>query len=113
MFDKPIFTYIGMGLAVVAMVFGVVKPDWANIAWTIASVLGFGSVAALRTFIDSKGWKTYAVFVVTVVLAGAQAFNWITPEQYQALMVVFAPIIAMTTQQALAKSPTSTVPKVK
>ena len=109
---KPIFSYIGMLIAVVAMVLGVVKPDFASYAWTIAGVLGFGSVSLLRTFIDSKGWKTHAVFVVVGIGALLQVFGVITPESYQTLLIVFAPITGVTMQQALAKSPNSTVTKI-
>ena len=113
MFEKPIFTYIGMVLAVIAMALGVIKPDWAVFAWTVAGILGFGSVAALRTMIDSKGWKTYAIFVVVGIGALLQIFGVITPDTFQMIMVVFAPITGLTMQNALAKSPTSTVPAIK
>ena len=111
MFDKPIFTYIGMALAAVAMILGVVKPEWAVFAWTIAGVLGFGSIAALRSMIDSSGWKTYAIFVVIGIGALLQIFGVIAPETYQAIMIVFAPITGLTVQQALAKS-SATIPKI-
>ena len=112
MFNKPFFTYLGMAIAALAMVFGVIKPDWSGIAWTVAGVLGFGSVAALRSMIDSSGWKTYAIAVIMIPLSLLQAFNVITPEVFQALVAVFAPLTLITTQQALAKSPTSSVPTV-
>lgn len=111
MFDKPFFTYLGMGIAVAAMVLGVIEPDWANIAWTVAAVFGFGSVASLRTMIDSKGWKTYAIAVFMIVASLLQVAKVITPETFQALVVVFAPLTGLTVQQSLAKS-TSSVPKV-
>jgi len=113
MFEKPIFTYVGMALAFVAMLLGVVKPDWAVFAWTVAGILGFGSVSALRTMIDSKGWKTHAIFVVVGISALLQIFGAITPEVFQSILVVFAPITGLTMQQALAKSPTSSVPTIK
>ena len=110
--DKPIYSYIGMALAVVAIVASVVMPDYASLMWTVAGVLGYGSIAALRAQIDSKGWKTTATFVVVVVLSGLQLFSVITPEMYQLLLAAFAPIIGMTFQQALAKSPTASVMKI-
>ena len=74
---KPIFAYVGMVLAVIAVVLGVIKPEWASIAWMIAGVLGFGSFDLLRSFIDSKGWKTHAIFVVVGLGALAQIFGLI------------------------------------
>jgi len=108
---KPIFVYIGMALAAIAMVLGVIKPEWASYAWTVAGFLGFGSIDLLRSLIDSKGWKTHAVFIVVGLSTLAQLVGWITPEVYQAILVVFAPIIGITFQQALAKSSAS-VPKL-
>jgi hypothetical protein len=111
MFNNPIFSYVGFVLGVVAMAFGVLKPEWADYAWTAAGILGFGSVSLLRAKIDSEGWKTHAIFVVVGVGALLQIFGVIAPEHYQALMVVFAPLTGVTMQQALVKS-TASVPKI-
>ena len=111
MFNNPIFSYIGLGVACAAVVLGVIMPEWAVVAWTVAGVLGYGSVASIRTFIDSKGWKTYAIFFVILVSAGLEIFAVITPELFQALIVAFAPITGITLQQSLAKS-SSSFPKV-
>lgn len=111
--DKPIFSYIGMALAVTAVVFTVILPDYAAFLWTIAGLLGYGSVAALRSMVDSKGWKTAGVFVVIVGLTLLQWFNVITPDLYKLLLAAFAPVIGITVQQALAKSPTASVPQLK
>lgn len=110
--DKPIFSYIGMVLAVTAVVFTVVLPDYTTFLWTMAGLLGYGSVAALRGLIDSKGWKTTATFVVIVGLTLLQWFNVITPDLYKLLLAGFAPVIGITVQQALAKS-SSSVPQIK
>jgi hypothetical protein len=105
-------SYIGMLIAVVAIVLGVVMPDYSAVAWTVAGVLGYGSVAALRTQIDSAGYKTYIVFGITIVLMGLQMFNVLPAETVQALFVAFAPVTGITVQQALAKS-SATVKKLK
>lgn len=110
--DKPIFSYIGMLLAVVAIASTVVFPDYSAFIWTIAGILGFGSVAALRSFIDSKGWKTTATFVVIVALSALQWFGVIPPEWYKLLLAAFGPVIGITMQQAMAKSPSSSVSKI-
>ena len=102
--DKPIFTYIGMALAVVAMVLGVVLPEYANYAWTVAALLGFGSVTVLRQYIESKGYKTVGLFAVVIVITALQLFGVVTPEIYQSLMAIFLPLFGITYQQALSKA---------
>lgn len=110
-FKKPIFTYIGMFLAVLAMIAGAFWPEYSGILWTVAGALGVGSVAALRTLIDSKGWKTYAIAVIYGGLAALQALGILDAATVQILYAVFAPLLGITLQQALAKSSAS-VPKV-
>jgi hypothetical protein len=102
--DKPIFTYVGMVLAVAAMVMTVLLPQYADFMWTIAAILGFGSVAALRTYIDAKGWKTYGLFGVVIILSIAQWVGWMTPEVYNSLMALFLPLFGITYQQAQTKA---------
>ena len=111
--DKPIFSYIGMALAVVAIVFTVILPEYAAFIWTLAGLLGYGSGATLRKSIDSKGWKTTATFAVIVVLSILQWFGVITPDLYKLLLAAFTPVLGITFQQALAKSPTASVPRLK
>lgn len=102
-------SYVGMVLAVAAIVAGVFFPDYSGVVWTLAGVFGFGSVAALRSHIDSQGWKTYGAFIVVLALTALQIFGILTPENVHALFVVLGPVVGITVQQALAKSPTSTV----
>ncbi len=110
---KPIFAYVGMTLAAAAMILGVILPEYATYAWTVAGLLGFGSIDLLRTFIGSKGWKTHAVFAIVGLGALLQIIGVITPETYQSILVVFVPITGVTMQQAMAKDPTSSVPQIK
>ena len=111
MFNNPILSYVGFGLGCVAIVLSVIEPDWGSVLWVVAGVLGFGSVAALRSFIDAKGIKTYAIFAVICVCSVLQIMNVISMELYQMLIVGFAPLTGITMQQALAKSSAS-VPKI-
>ena len=65
-------TYAMFFGALASYVVGII-PDFlwtAETGLSIAAMLGFGSVAALRTFIKEKGWKTYA-FTFGGVLASA------------------------------------------
>ena len=111
MFNNPIFSYIGFGLGCLAIVLSIIEPDWGSVLWVVAGVLGFGSVASLRAFIDSKGIKTYAIFAVIAISSVLQIMNVISLEMYQMIIVAFAPLTGITMQQALAKSSAS-VPKV-
>ena len=110
--SNPIYSYIGMLVAVVAIVSGVLFPEYLATLWAIGGFFGFGSIAAVRTMIDSKGWKTHAVFAVVAVLSVLQLLGVVTPDVYNALIIAFAPVTGITLQQALAKSATSSVPKV-
>ena len=111
MFNNPILSYVGFGLGAIAIVLSVIMPEWGSVLWVIAGVLGFGSVAELRKFIDAKGYKTYVIFAVICVCSVLQIMNVISLELYQILIVAFAPLTGVTMQQALAKS-SSSVPKV-
>lgn len=102
--DKPVFTYVGMALAVVAIAMGVLLPDYANVIWGIAALLGFGSFTALRTYVDSNGLKTKGLFAVVVILTLLQWTGVVTPEVYDMLMVAFMPLFGITYQQAQAKA---------
>jgi predicted LPLAT superfamily acyltransferase len=102
--SKSLLSYIGFGLAVLAVVLGVVKPEWSDIAWLVAGVLGYGSIELVRAQVDSQGWKTMAILIVVGILAVLQVLAVITPEIFQALIIAFAPITGITVQQSLAKA---------
>ena len=110
---NPIFIYVGVFLAVAAMVMGIVLPEYASYAWTIAALLGVGSVEVLRQLIDSKGWKTHAAIFVIVASGVAQLAGWIDQATFYQIFGVFAPITGLGIFQALAKSPTSNVQPLK
>jgi hypothetical protein len=52
----------------------------AEIAWSIAGLLGFGSIAALRAFIDSKGAKTYVLVGLGILNSLLYAFGVYSPD---------------------------------
>ena len=107
MFDSKIAIYIGFILAVAAIALGVVKPEWSGTAWTIAAILGYGTPAAARKFIDSKGWLTYTIGVVVLVLVILQISNIITMQTFVDLMVAFSPLTGLSYAKAIANSPAS------
>ncbi len=112
MFQNPIYTYIGFALAVIAIVLGVIEPAYSTIAWTIAAVFGFGSASLARKFIDSKGWVTHTIGIVVGGLVILQLLGVITPDQFQGLMVAFAPLTGIGMVKALGNSPSSSFPKL-
>jgi hypothetical protein len=109
---NPILIYVGMFLAVAGMVLGIVMPEYASYAWTFAALLGVGSAEVLRQIIDSKGWKTHAAIAVIVLSGVAQLAGWIDQATFYKIFGVFAPVTGLGIYQALAKSPTSNVPKL-
>lgn len=113
MFNSPILPYVGMVLALLAIVATQIFPDYAGIIWTIAGFFGVGSLAALRTFIDSKGLKTYVLFGSVAICCVLSWLSVITVELALTIIGLILPVVGITMHQALAKSPTSTVPKIK
>ncbi len=112
MFQNPIYTYIGFFMAVIAITLGVIAPEYSTIAWTVAAVLGFGTASLARKFIDSKGWVTHTIGIIVGGLVLLQIFGVITPDQFQGLMVAFAPLTGIGFIKALGNSPSSSFPKL-
>ena len=102
---SPLATYLGMAIAVLAMIAGITDVSWisSDLAWTIAGFFGFGSVASLRLYIEAQGWKTYVSAGVPMVASILFFLGVVVLDQYQALLAVFGPITAATVQHALSK----------
>lgn len=103
MFKNQWTTYVGVLLAVGAVLCGVF--DWISpeFAWSIAGIFGFTSIASLRAFLEEKGWKTYfsagvPILANILVLAGV-----IDLETAQVIMGAFGALTAATLQQTLRK----------
>ncbi len=96
--------YVGFAIALIAALGGVIYPEYAEVAWGIAGLFGFGSLAALRQFIDSKGWKTYVLGGITALAGILAAFGVITPNVYKAWLGIAATLGGITVQQALSKA---------
>lgn len=104
-FKSPWVTYIGIAIALAAM-FASIMP-WGidpNILWGIAGFVGFGSIASLRAYIDSKGLKTYIATGIPMVFGALSVFGVITYDNYQTLIALFAPLTGISLQQAIKKS---------
>ncbi len=107
--DNPIIKYIGFIVGFVTSVLTVLAPvfgyPWfdANIAWALAGIFTFGNVAALRTFILSKGWKTH-ILVGGQILSGLLlAFNVFTLEVYASMVALLGTLTGATILQAKVK----------
>ena len=96
-------TYLGIVIALFAMVSGVygwVEPD---LAWSLAGIFGFGSVASLRAYIEAQGIKTYVIAGIPIIFGILLAVGVINLEFYQLLTAAFAPLTQITLQQAKVK----------
>ena len=100
--DILIFAGFAAGIfAVATSVFGWVP---AEVAWGIAGLFGFGTLAAVRAFIDSKGWKTYIIDIPTALLGVATALGYLSLELYQQIMVIIGLLNVGTIRQADTKA---------
>jgi hypothetical protein len=97
------YTYIGFGIALIAALGGVLYPQYAELAWGLAGLFGFSSIAVLRNFISSKGWKTYVVGGITALAGILSAFGVIDSDVYRAWLAIAAILGGITVQQALSK----------
>ena len=102
-FKQPWVTYLGMVIALVAILAGALGWFDPAVAWGVAGIFGFGSVASLRAYIESKGWKTYVMSGVPIIFGVLVIAGVIDAETYQLLIAAFAPITGITLQQAQVK----------
>jgi hypothetical protein len=65
--ESPALAYVGFVLGLVASLTGIFGWFPAEIAWSIAGLFGFGGIAALRAFIESSGWTTYAYVGLQII----------------------------------------------
>ena len=104
--DSKNLAYAGFGVAVLAIVTGVFGWFPAEIVWGVAGFFGFGGIGALRNFIDSEGWKTYAAIIPPMVSGVLMLFNVIDLVTYQLLIAAFVPVTGATVTQGVVKAQT-------
>lgn len=97
---KDIVTYVGFVMAIASAATGVFGWFPAEVAWGIAGLFGFGTLAAARTFIAAKGWKTYVIDIPTALLGIVTAMGFITLDLYAQIMVVIGMLNAGTLAHA-------------
>ena len=107
MSKSAIVSYVmfGVAIAVVAanVLFGII--DQA-VMLIVIGLLGFSGVAALRTFIDSTGYKTYVMLGLGVLAFALSQFGIITPEALKAWLSVWGLLTGGTVTHAIQKAQT-------
>jgi hypothetical protein len=89
--NSPALAYVGFALGLVAALTGIFGWFPAEIAWSIAGLFGFGGIAALRAFIESSGWTTYAYVGLQIINTVCfMAFHLYDLETFQTLMGLVA-----------------------
>ena len=102
-FKQPWVTYLGAVIALFAVIAGAMNWVDPQIVWGVAGIFGFGSIASLRAYIESKGWKTYFAAGIPMIAGLLVLAKIITLDQYRVIVGAFAPITAATLQQAKVK----------
>ena len=101
---KNIITLIGFAIGLFSVATGVFGWVPAEVAWGIAGLFGFGTLAAVRAFISSRGWKTYLIDIPTALLGLATALGYLSLEVYQQIMVIIGMLNIGTIRQADTKA---------
>jgi len=102
--QSPLLTYLGFTIALLAMLCGIFEWFDPNIAWGLAGIFGFGGIAALRAFISSQGWKTYATGVFYIIPSILLMFNVINSVQFAALVALGASLTGASLAQGVVKA---------
>ena len=106
--NQNVLKYGGFVIAFFVALITVIEPGWAwfspELGWAIASLFGIGGLTALRTFIESEGWKTYGLLGGQVVLAILLSTNNIDLALYAKIMVFLETLTGATLMQAQAKA---------
>ncbi len=98
------FAYVGFGIALLAAVTGVFGWFPAEIVWGVAGIFGFGGYGALRSFVKSQGWKTYAVAGFPIIFGVLLLFNIIDIVIYQTLLGLAGTITGVTMTNGIDKA---------
>jgi len=82
-FNSKSLTFIFFGLAVITIAVFILGYIPETTAIPILGLLGFSGFAAVRDWLNSQGWKTYAVVGIAVIGVIPYAIGWVTVEQLQ------------------------------
>lgn len=81
-------------------VIGIIDESVAN---AISALFGFGGVASLRSFIKSKGWKTYFLSASVIVLSILTITNIIPKEFFDKSILFILSLSGIALTQAAKK----------
>jgi uncharacterized membrane protein (UPF0136 family) len=99
LFKQAWVTYLGMAIALLAIISGVFGWFEPSLVWGVAGMFGFGSIASLAAYIKEAGWMTYVSAGIPIILGLLTILKVITAENYQLLMAAFAPLVTMALQK--------------
>ena len=97
-------SYVTFALGMIVAVGGALGyiPDTVMI--TLLSVFGFSGLAGLRAFLDSTGWKTYAVAIVGIAATVLNSLGYVTADQMYLIIGILVPAGGGTLMQGISKS---------
>lgn len=101
---KAILSIVFFVLGVVAVglfVFGIFPESTMLV---ILGLLGFSGVGALRSFVDSHGWKTWFSALMGIIGSILEAFGVITPDQLALWLTTWGLIAGSGLVHAIAKA---------
>lgn len=108
MFNKQWAVYIGLLLALFAVVASALNWLDPTVAWGLAGIFGFGSIGVLRSYMESKGWLTYASVGIPTILGVLLLLGVIDVDTYKILISAFAPLTGLGIARAVNKELKST-----
>lgn len=101
----PYLLFIGAVVVVMLYVAGFIDESTMLLG---IGLLGFPGLAALRTWIESSGYKTYIVAALGVIGVVAYSFGFISPAQLATWLTIWGLIGGATTAHAAIKAATKT-----
>ena len=96
-----LFAFLGFA-AIVANALGYISIE---IMLVVLGLGTFGSVAAFRDWVNSQGWKTYAIVGVGILGVAAVGFGFIAIEQFILIYTLLFGGSVATVVHALKKAP--------
>jgi len=101
---KGLVSYVFFVLAVLSLVAYTLNWIDETIMMTLLGLFGFNGVAALRAYIESKGWKTYSVAIAGVLGSLGVAFGVLSPDAAAVWFGFFGVISGATLTHAVQKA---------
>jgi len=100
----PKFAYVAFFLGAVFYGLGQVGIIDPTMAVAISGFFGFGGVTSLRSFIDSKGIKSYVIAIIGIVVALGLGFGVIPLDLADKILGVLGGLVGVTVTHGVVKS---------